>query len=227
MSLYPYTLNDKNLRLTSEQKCDIAFDILDAVHFLHENKIIHRDIKPDNILVTSSLQAVICDFTLARMCLTNDEQEKHYTGDIGSRNYTSPEILNNLPYSFSTDIYSVGITLIELFGKHLTPYYDSLFRLLAHRDASKRPTAYHALHFDIFSGYQFIDLVLPITMCHDKEMIIKHYIDKGNVSREMATHVYQKLYEVNFYSYNSDHLEEIKLVKNMNYQLYVQSPGLT
>jgi len=99
-------------------KVRIALDCAKGMKFLHDNHIIHRDLKPENLLVFSleldSPQLVkITDFGTGRMI--SDEVARSYTQNLGTPSYTSPEILNNDPYSLKTDVYSYGILLWSLY----------------------------------------------------------------------------------------------------------------
>jgi tRNA A-37 threonylcarbamoyl transferase component Bud32 len=107
-------------------KARIALDCARGMAFLHSNRIIHRDLKPENLLVFSldldSPQLVkITDFGTSRMI--TDEIARNYTQNVGTPIYTSPEILNNTPYSQSTDVYSFGLLLWTLYTQKM-PYSE-------------------------------------------------------------------------------------------------------
>lgn len=89
----------------------ILFSLIQGIKHLHTLKTIHRDIKADNILLTSQGMAKISDFGVST-------QLKHSLASkesvIGSPFWMSPEILSRNKYNFKTDIWSIGITAIEL-----------------------------------------------------------------------------------------------------------------
>lgn len=92
--------------------------LLQGVAYMHDNDVIHRDIKLTNILLDDKLQIKICDFGLA--IYNNDPrlQKKHV---CGTTNYLSPEVLDNKGFTFGADIWAVGVvTFMLLFGK--TPF---------------------------------------------------------------------------------------------------------
>jgi serine/threonine protein kinase len=89
--------------------------IIDGLYFLHKNGIIHRDLKPENILFSQKnpIHVKISDFGLAKV-FHKDLSLTESTTYAGSFLYASPEQYNGEKYSFSTDIYSLGIMLLEI-----------------------------------------------------------------------------------------------------------------
>ena len=97
----------------------IAFQVICGLDYLHSHRIIHRDCKPSNILITKSGIVKICDFGMARVF---DLPERQYTPRIGTMWYKAPELLMNDNYNPSVDIWSVGCILFEMFtGTQLFP----------------------------------------------------------------------------------------------------------
>lgn len=117
--------------LTKKEKINITKDILRGLIYIHNRKphnLIHRDIKPTNILLTNSKVAKISDFGLSKfytmkMVPSNDnlvnmcsrENYVELTTNVGTERYMSPEILSSKEYNNKADIYSSGILLYELF----------------------------------------------------------------------------------------------------------------
>ena len=101
-------MNEKPL--TPNRAIGIALDVCRGLSAAHECNIIHRDIKPQNILLTSNLTAKISDFGVARILETANE----YAGTItGTRKYMSPEQYDG-NYDHRADLYSTGLTLYEM-----------------------------------------------------------------------------------------------------------------
>ena len=89
-------------------------DVADGLHYAHEQKIIHRDIKPGNLILSTDLRMMIADFGLAKVA---GEDTFTQTGTlIGTLRYLSPEqaMASRLRTDHRTDIYSLGATLYEL-----------------------------------------------------------------------------------------------------------------
>ncbi|KAJ5924296.1 hypothetical protein N7466_008483 [Penicillium verhagenii] len=92
-----------------------TYQLLRGLKYLHSASVIHRDLKPGNILINDNCDLKICDFGLAR------EQDHKMTGYVTTRYYRAPEImLTWQKYTYAVDIWSVGCILAEmLLGKIL------------------------------------------------------------------------------------------------------------
>ena len=96
----------------------IMFQIFLGVYYLHENNIVHRDIKPNNILLDDACQVRLCDFGLAREIRNKADENK--TEYVVTRYYRAPEImLNSRKYDSAVDIWSVGCTFFELIEEEI------------------------------------------------------------------------------------------------------------
>ncbi|PNY12262.1 G-type lectin S-receptor-like serine/threonine-protein kinase [Trifolium pratense] len=98
-----------------QERLDVALGTARGLAYLHsgcEQKIIHCDIKPENILLHDHFQARISDFGLSK--LLSPEQSGLFTTMRGTRGYLAPEWLTNSAISEKTDVYSFGMVLLEL-----------------------------------------------------------------------------------------------------------------
>jgi Tfp pilus assembly protein PilF len=98
-------------KLSFEQKITLMRRICEGVHAAHAQHIIHRDIKPQNILVNQNIHPKILDFGIARS-LTQPQTNQ---GISGSPKYMAPEQILNENLDVRTDIYALGILFFYLF----------------------------------------------------------------------------------------------------------------
>lgn len=97
-------------RLPLDQALSIGIQLCDALHFAHENHIVHRDVKPGNILISKEGQAKIVDFGLAEILGSGS-----YAGGAGTYAYMAPEDFEEEERSdHRSDIWSAGVTLYEM-----------------------------------------------------------------------------------------------------------------
>jgi len=89
--------------------------VLDAVQYAHENNILHRDIKPGNIMISKDGRVVkVMDFGIAKFTDTASPKVTHLNSQLGTPYYMSPEQVKGLTYTSLSDVYSLGVTLFEM-----------------------------------------------------------------------------------------------------------------
>ena len=115
-TLYDYINNKSNQKSQIWLLNSIA-RIYKGINYLYNNHLIHRDIKPQNILLNHDNLPFISDFETIRYINEDDDenQKEDLTGDIGSDSFASPEQHRNVKTSFSTDIYSFGLIVYFLY----------------------------------------------------------------------------------------------------------------
>lgn len=89
----------------------MLYQIFKGLQFLHSGNVIHRDVKPCNILANEDCDVVLCDFGFARDAETNAEMTEY----VVTRFYRAPEVmLSSQKYSTAVDLWSVGCTIYEM-----------------------------------------------------------------------------------------------------------------
>ncbi|XP_041976917.1 serine/threonine-protein kinase fused isoform X2 [Aricia agestis] len=97
--------------LNEDQVKKITWDLVSALYYLHSHRVLHRDLKPQNVLLDSSGKAKLCDFGLARI-MTNST---HILTSIkGTPLYMAPELIDEKPYDHQADLWSLGCIVYEL-----------------------------------------------------------------------------------------------------------------
>lgn len=113
-SLRQYVKRSRN-NLSINDYEHFVVQILNGVCYMHDQNIIHRDLKCSNLLLDSKMSVKICDFGLA---IHANEARLESNRICGTLNYMAPEILERKLYSFGSDIWAIGvITYNLLFGK--------------------------------------------------------------------------------------------------------------
>ncbi len=170
------TLQEKKPGRTLKQCLDIAIQVAEGLSAAHEKGIIHRDIKPDNIMVRKDGIAQIMDFGLARLRgVTRLTKEP---GTAGTAGYMSPEQAQGLDVDQRTDIFSLGVVLYELFTGQ-PPFTGDHDAALAYQIVNIDPPPMSALRPDIDPA---IERIVSECMHKDPE---ERYHSAKEVSREL------------------------------------------
>ncbi|MHB1502607.1 MAG: Stk1 family PASTA domain-containing Ser/Thr kinase [Acidimicrobiales bacterium] len=99
--------------LHPDRAADIAADVAGALAYAHRHGVIHRDVKPGNVLITDEGQVKVTDFGIARAI--NTEESLTQTGAVmGTATYFSPEQAEGMGVDSRSDIYSLGVVLYEM-----------------------------------------------------------------------------------------------------------------
>ena len=101
--------------LLPERAADIGIDVAAALGFAHRNGVVNRDVKPGNILISSSGQVKVTDFGIARAFAEGVQENLTQAGSVmGTATYFSPEQAQGKPVDPRSDVYSLGVVLYEM-----------------------------------------------------------------------------------------------------------------
>lgn len=161
MDLYPDSLNDRLTRetaLTESAAVAAAIGVSEALAFAHSQNVVHRDIKPDNILLAADERSVLTDFGIAR-AVSGYVAATGFTMTIGTPAYLSPEQAQGRALDGRSDLYSLGITLYRtVIGE--VPFRSSDWFELARMHVEDRPEPLRARRPDLSKRFERIVLRL-------------------------------------------------------------------
>jgi serine/threonine protein kinase len=103
---------ERDTRMSHEAIRDVLLDVASALHYAHSRGMVHRDVKPANILFDEHDRAVLSDFGIARLIESSSLTQDGAT--VGTPTYISPEQAAGLPVDSRSDLYALGVMLYEM-----------------------------------------------------------------------------------------------------------------
>src|SRR2546430_5600182 len=134
-------------RLEVRQALEIAIEIARALGFAHEHGLVHRDVKPQNVLLNGDGRAKVTDFGIARSL--DVEQGVTQTGTVlGTSNYIAPEQASGKHVDQHSDVYSLGVVLYEMLSGEV-PFPGESFVAVALKHVNEPPPSVLDVRGDI------------------------------------------------------------------------------
>ncbi|KAD7478885.1 hypothetical protein R6Q59_005303 [Mikania micrantha] len=120
-TLRSYLSKNHHKKLPMKIVYQFALDIAKGLSYLHSKKIIHRDVKPENILIDSQNRMKLADFGES---VLESLELVFMSGEVGTRGYMAPEVMSKKVYGHKCDVYSFGICLWEIYCCDMAYTYD-------------------------------------------------------------------------------------------------------
>ncbi|OIT32545.1 PREDICTED: serine/threonine-protein kinase HT1-like [Nicotiana attenuata] len=121
-TLKSYLIKNHIKKLPLHTVIKLALDVAKGLSYLHSQKIVHRDVKTENLLLDNEGRVKIIDFGVSRV---EASCPIDMTGQNGTMGYMAPEVLACLPYDHKCDVYSFGICLWEIYSCSM-PYPEQI-----------------------------------------------------------------------------------------------------
>ncbi|XP_044515426.1 serine/threonine-protein kinase PAK 5 [Gracilinanus agilis] len=143
-------------KMNEEQIATVCLSVLKALSYLHNQGVIHRDIKSDSILLTSDGRIKLSDFGF---CAQVSKEVPKRKSLVGTPYWMAPEVISRLPYGTEVDIWSLGIMVIEMIDGE-PPYFNEPPLQAMRRIRDNLPPRVKDLHkvSSVLRG--FLDLML-------------------------------------------------------------------
>jgi len=142
-TLAAYTKPDNLLRI--DDVVEIMYKCSKALYYAHNRGVVHRDIKPNNIMLTNDNDVRIIDFGIA---IVSDSDVSRIEGIAGSPSYMSPEQVQSAEITAQSDIYSLGAVMYELLTG-FRPFRANNLSKLLHQIVFATPPPLHSLREEI------------------------------------------------------------------------------
>jgi serine/threonine protein kinase len=134
-------------RLPVRRALELALAVADGLAFAHDHGLVHRDVKPQNVLLSNEGEVKVTDFGIARS-LHMDHGVTQTGTVLGTGEYLAPEQASGRPVSPATDVYSLGVVLWELLAGDV-PFVGENFVAVALRHVNEAPPSLRERRRDV------------------------------------------------------------------------------
>ena len=142
--------------ISAMKAAEIGIEVAAALSFAHRNNVVHRDIKPGNILIGSSGQLKVADFGIARALGSASDSSLTQAGAVmGTAAYFSPEQAQGAQPDPRSDLYSLGVVLYEMVAGR-PPFVGDTPLAIAYKQVHEDPTPLHEFAPDVPRAFEAI-----------------------------------------------------------------------
>jgi len=145
--------------LHPNRAAEIAAEVASGLGFAHSRGVVHRDVKPGNVLLTKSGQSKVTDFGIARAMSSPDDELTQAGSVMGTATYFSPEQAQGLPVDPRSDLYSLGVVLYEMVTGR-PPFTGDTPLAIAYKHVQDQPAPPSTLISDLPPGLEAIIMKL-------------------------------------------------------------------
>jgi len=145
--------------LHPRRSAELASEVAAALGFAHSRGVVHRDVKPGNVLLTGSGQSKVTDFGIARALASSDDDLTQAGSVMGTATYFSPEQAQGLPVDPRSDLYSLGVVLYEMVTAR-TPFTGDTPLAIAYKHVQDQPAPPNTIIPDLPTGMNAIIMKL-------------------------------------------------------------------
>lgn len=145
--------------LHPRRAAELAGEVAGALGFAHSRGVVHRDVKPGNVLLTGSGQSKVTDFGIARALSSPDEDLTQAGSVMGTATYFSPEQAQGQPVDPRSDLYSLGVVLYEMVTGR-APFTGDTPLAIAYKHVQDQPAAPNTVIGDLPQGLNAIIMKL-------------------------------------------------------------------
>jgi len=207
-------LIDKNGALDPETSALYAIQICTALELAHKNNLIHRDIKPQNILIDENGILKVTDFGIAKFTSADITKTKNI---LGTAHYLSPEQAQGKSLDNRTDIYSLGILMYEMLVSDV-PFRGGSSIDISIRQISEKPQPLSGIISNIPAGLEY-----AVMKCLEKNPGDR-YQDITSLKKDLENFIYKRPFS---FENNYKHVSQKNKIREFSHKPYTYEQGNT